>query len=125
MAIINVLAYFFPKGWQSQPGQPEVHLSERDADDGDAEYETVEDVGEPNPDSADEEPQHIHENAQAAWLRLSPFHFSTERPDGQHSELHALHAERYADDGYHQYQSCDEILQGYVQASEYDPDDVS
>jgi hypothetical protein len=26
---------------------------------------------------------------------------------------------------YHQYQSCNEILQGYVQASENDPDDVS
>jgi len=34
-------------------------------------------------------------------------------------------SERDADDGYHQYQSCNEILQGYVQASEYDPDDVS
>jgi len=66
-----------------------VHLSEWDADDGDAKYETVEDVGEPDPNAANEEPQ------------------------GD------------ADDGYHQYQSCDEILQGYVQAPEYDPDDVS
>ena len=125
MAIIYVLAYFFPKGWQSQLCQPEVHLSERDADDGDAEYEAVEYVGEPYPDAADEEPQHIHENAQAAWLRLSPFHLSTERPDGQHSEFHALHAERDADDGDHQYKSGNEILQGYVQASKYYPNDVS
>ena len=102
-----------------------MHLSEWDANDGDAEYETVEDVCEPYPDAANEEPQHIHEDAQAAWLRLPPFHFRAERPDGQHTQLQALQAERYADDGYHQYQSCDEILQGYVQASEYDPDDVS
>ena len=39
------------------------------------------------------------------------------------SEVHL--SEWDADDGYHQYQACDEILQGYVQASEYDPDDVS
>ena len=102
-----------------------MHLSEWDANDGDAEYETIEDVGEPYPDAANEEPQHIHENAQAAWLRLPPFHFRTERPDGQHTQFQALQAEGDADDGYHQYQSCDEILQGYVQASEYDPDDVS
>jgi hypothetical protein len=30
-----------------------------------------------------------------------------------------------ADDGYHQYQSGDEILQGNMQPSEHDPDDVS
>ena len=45
-----------------------MHLSEWDANDGDAEYETVEDVGEPYPDAANEEPQHIHEDAQTAWL---------------------------------------------------------
>ena len=43
-----------------------MHLSEWDANDGDAEYETVEDVGEPYPDAANEEPQHIHEDAQTA-----------------------------------------------------------
>ena len=102
-----------------------MHLSEGDADDGDAEYEAVEDVGEPYPDAANEEPQHIHEDAQTAWLRLPPFHFRTEWPDSQHAQLHTLQAEWDADDGYHQYQSGDEILQGYVQASEYDPDDVS
>ncbi len=37
----------------------------------------------------------------------------------------ALQAKGDADDGDHQYQSCDEILQGYMQTSEYDPDDVS
>ena len=45
-----------------------MHLSEWDANDGDAKYETVEDVGEPYPDAANEEPQHIHEDAQTAWL---------------------------------------------------------
>ena len=102
-----------------------MHLSEWDANDGDAEYETVEDVGEPYPDAANEEPQHIHEDAQTAWLRWFPFHFRAGRPDGQHTQFQTLQAEGYADDGDHQYQSCDEILQGYAQVSEYDPDDVS
>ena len=102
-----------------------MHLSKRDANDGDAKYETVEDVGEPYPDAANDEPQDIHEDAQTAWLRWLPFHFRAERPDGQHTQFQTLQAEGDADDGYHQYHSCDEILQGYVQAPEYDPDDVS
>ena len=102
-----------------------MHLSEWDANDGDAKYETVEDVGEPYPDAANEEPQHIHEDAQTAWLRWLPFHFRTERPDGQHTQFQALQAERDADNRNHQYQSCNEILQGYMQASKYDLDDVS
>ena len=100
-------------------------LAEGNTDDGNAEYEAVEDVCEPYPDAANEEPQHIHEDAQTAWLRLPPFHFRTEWPDGQHTQFQALQAEGDADDGDHQYQSGDEVLQGYVQASEYDPDDVS
>ena len=76
-----------------------MHLSEWDADDGDTEYEAVEDVGEPYPDAANEEPQHIHENAQTAWLRLPPFHFCTERPDGQHTQFQTLQAEGDADEG--------------------------
>ena len=75
-----------------------MHLSERDANDGDAEYEAVEDVGEPNPDAANEEPQYIHEDAQTAWLRLPPFNFRTEWPDGQHAQLQTLQAEGDADD---------------------------
>ena len=69
--------------------------------------------------------QEMIQHAQAARLRFLPLYLRTERPDGQYAQLHALQTERDADDGYHQYQSCDEILQGYVQASEYDPDDVS
>ena len=45
-----------------------MHLSERYANDGDAENETVENMGEPYPDAAHEEPQHIHEYAQTTWL---------------------------------------------------------
>ena len=39
------------------PFKSEVHLSEGDADNRDAENEAVEDVGEPYPDAANEEPQ--------------------------------------------------------------------
>ncbi len=102
-----------------------MHLSEWDAYDGDAENEAVEDMGEPDPDAAHEKPQYIHEYAQATRLGWLPLHLRAERPDGQHTQFHALQTEGDADDRYHQNQSCDEILQGNMQPSEDNPDDVS
>ena len=102
-----------------------MHLPPRNADDGDAEQQAIEDVGKTNPDAANEEPQHIHEHAQTARLRLLPLYLRAERPDGQHAQLHALQAEWDADDGYHQNQSCDEILNGSMQPAKDQPDDVT
>ena len=102
-----------------------MHLAPGDADDGDAEQQAIEDVGKTDPDAANEEPQHIHEHAQTARLRLLPLHLRAERPDGQHAQLHALQTERDADDGYHQNQSCDEILNGSMQPAKDQPDDIS
>ena len=101
-----------------------MHLSPRNANDGDAEQQAVEDVGETDPDASNEEPQHIHEHTQTARLRLLPLHLRAERPDGQHSQFHALQAERDADDGYHQNQSGDEILNGSMQPAKDQPDNV-
>ena len=89
-----------------------MHLSPGEADDGDAEQQAVEDVGETDPNASNEEPQHIHKYAQAARLWLLPFHLWAERPDGQYAQLHTLQAKRDADDGYHQNKSCNEILNG-------------
>ena len=102
-----------------------MHLSPWDADDGDAEQQAVEDVGETDPDAANEEPQHVHEHAQTAGLRLLPLHLRTERPDGQYAQLHALQTKRDADDGYHQYQSCDEILNGSMQTAKDQPNYIA
>ena len=102
-----------------------MHLSEGYANDGDAENEAVENMGEPDPNAAHEEPQHIHEYAQTTWLWWLPLHFRAERPDGQHTQLHALQTEGDADDGYHQNQAGDEIFQGNVQPAKDNPDDIS
>ena len=125
LVFVHWLYDFHIEWWQSQLCQAEVHLSPRYSDDGDAEQQAIEDVGKANPNAAHEEPQHIHEHAQAARLRLFPFHFRAERPDGQHAQLHTLQTERDADDGYHQNQSCDEILNGSMQPAKDQPDDIS
>lgn len=102
-----------------------MHLSPWDADDGDAEKKAVEDVGETDPDAANEKPQHIHKYAHTTRLRHLPLHLRAERPDGQYAQLHALQAERDADDGYHHNQSCDEILNGNMKAAKDQPDYVA
>ena len=82
-------------------------------------------MGETDPDAAHEEPQHVHEHAQTARLRLLPLHFRAKGPDGQHAQLHALQAKRDANDGYHQHQTGDKILNGGMQPAKDQPDDVS
>lgn len=79
-----------------------MHLSKRNTDNGDEEYDTEKYMCEPNPDSSDEEPEHIHEHIQASWLWLFPHYFSAEWPQGEQTQLHALQPEWNADDGYHQ-----------------------
>ena len=101
-----------------------MHLSEGYANDGDAENEAVENMGKPDPDAAHEEPQHIHEYAQTAGLRWLPLHFRTKRPNGQHTQFHALQTKGDADDCYHQHQARNEIFQSDVQPAKYNPDDV-
>ena len=115
----------FAEGEDGSDGHFEVLHAPRNTDDGDAEKQAIEDVCETDPNAAYEEPQHIHEHAQAARLRFPPFHLRTEGPDGQYAQLHALQAERDADDGYHQYHSCNEILNGSMQPAKDQPDDVS
>ena len=43
----------------------------------------------------------------------------------EHTQFQALQAKGDADDGDHQYQSCDEVFQGNVQPAKDNPDDVS
>ena len=102
-----------------------MHLSEGYTNDGDAENEAIKYMSEPNPDAAHDEPQHIHEYAQTSRLCWFPLYFSTERPDSQHTKFHALNTEWYADDGNHQNQTSDEILQGDVQPAKDNPNNVS
>lgn len=116
---------FLAKGRERQLGQAEVHLPERNADDGDAEENAEEEMGNPYPYAADKEPQHVHEQVQATGLRLLAPDLRTERPEGENAEFHALQPEGYADDGDHQGQSRQEVFDGDLQSAEDDPDDVS
>ena len=102
-----------------------MHLPEGYTNDGDTENDAIEYMSKPDPDAAHDEPQYIHKYAQTAGLRWLPLNLCTKWPNGQHTQLHALYAKWYADDGNHQNQTSDEILQGDMQPTKDNPNDVS
>ena len=62
---------FLPEGCQCQSNQPEVHLAPGEADDGDAKQQAKTEMGQCNPEAADEEPKDVHEHVKAPtvlWL---------------------------------------------------------
>ena len=102
-----------------------MHLSERDADDCDIENDTEEDVGEPNPYSADEEPDDVHQQIQATMLLLFLSHRGTERPKGEDTEFETLQSEGNANNGNHQGKPADEVLNGNGEPAKDNPDNIS
>ena len=102
-----------------------MHLAEWDADDGDIENDTEEDVGEPNPNSADEEPDDVHQQIQATELLLFLSHRGTERPQGEDTEFETLQSEGNANNGNHQGKATDEVLNGYGEPAKNYPNNIS
>ncbi len=102
-----------------------MHVAEGDADDGDVEEEPEAEMGQTNPEAADEEPQHVHEEVQTACLLRLMLDMGAEGPEGEYAQLDGLQAEGDADDGDEQEQSAQKILDGNLYAAEEYPDDVS
>ena len=113
-----------PERCQSDVSQLEMLLSEGNADDGDAEQHTEEHVREPYPDASHEKPDDIHHAAQTAMRHL-PAHTRAKRPQRQQSQLDVLQAERNANDGNHQRYTRNHVFDGYLNATEHQPNDVS
>jgi hypothetical protein len=120
--IINDLT---SKGVEGKSGELEVLHAEGDADDGDAQQEPDTQVAQADPDAAAQQPDHVEDNGQAAGVVPGLPRGATERPQGQHTQLHRLQPERDADDGDHQQQAADKIFHCNEDAAEQQPDDVS
>ena len=102
-----------------------MHFTPRDTDDGDAEDEAIEYMCKANPYATDKEPKYIHKGAQTSWLRLHPLNLGAKRPQSKYAKFEALQTKRNTYDGEHQDKSCNKVLEGDVNASEDEPDDVS
>ena len=112
------------KRGQGDVGELEVLLAEGDANDGDIEQATEEHVREPNPNTADEEPQDIHSGVQTAAGGLL-LHLRAKGPQSQESELQRLQAEGNTDDGDHHGKTCHEIFNGDFNAAKHKPNDIA
>ncbi len=77
------------------------------------------------PDSPDEDPYYIHQGADASACRRLLYHPAAKRPKGQRGKLQRLNAEGDAYYSDHQQNAANEILDGYDEASENEPNNVS
>lgn len=94
----------FPERGQGKTHQTKVHFGPWYTNDGDAEQQTEAEMRERNPDTSDEEPQHIHKHVDATTALRTINDMRTEWPQGKYTKLHRSKAKGNANDGNHQYQ---------------------
>ena len=117
--------HFLSEGEQSQSCHLEVLLSPRDPDDCDAEQQAAEEVAEAGPEAAEDQPQQVERDADAAVGRVGVRHCGTERPKAQQTDLERLQRPRDTDDGAGQRKAAREVADGGFEATENQPDKVS
>lgn len=105
-------------------GELEVLLAEGNANDGDIEQAAEEYVSEPNPNTADEEPEDIHSGVQTTTGGLL-LHLRAKGPQSQESELQRLQTEGDSDDGDHHSQAGHKIFNGDFDAAKHKPNDIA
>ena len=78
-----------------------------------------------NIQTAEYNPEDIHQDRQAAAGMTCFYHFMSERPQRQQRQFECLYPERYPNNGDYQKSACNRVFDGRQQAAEYKPNDVS
>ena len=113
------------EGGEDECRQLEVLQSERNADDGDAEDESEEEVADGEPEAADDNPKQVHEQGQTSGARVFLTYLFAEGPQGQFGEFDELPSEGKTDDGDAEQCSCENVSKGQFDAAEDEPDDIT
>lgn len=113
------------KRQQSVEHQFEVLQTEGNSDNRAAEYHSQSQVGESHLDTAEDDPQHVHNDLQTARRVVHRFHIATEGPEREHSQTHNLHAERYSDNCQAEHQAAKQVAQRDEQATEDNPNNIT
>ena len=87
------------EGREGDGGELEVLLTEGNANDGDEEDGTDEDMLEGKPDATNENPEDVHTRGKAAGRLLLIAYFPAEGPQGETGNLEDLQTEGYANNG--------------------------
>lgn len=96
-------------------------LSEGDADDGDEQQDTENEMHQAGPQAAEDDPNEVQRDANAADGAIRVFHLRSEGPEAQQTDLKSLQRYGNADDRDGQGQASREITDGGLQASEEPP----
>ena len=99
--------------------------AERNADEGDAKQQTEEKMGQANPKTANANPNHIHNHAQASARIPIIRHLTAKRPQSKHSQFKGLQAERNTNNRNHQQQATDQIFQSRKQTATNKPNNIT
>ena len=110
-----------PEGEEGEAGYLEVLQTEGDADDGDAEQGTDNDVGKGDFYPAAEDPDNVQHQVNAAGLAVAEDGGFAERAEREDADFHQLEAEGDADNGDAKQQSCNDIAHADEEAAEQEP----
>ena len=115
------LRNLFAEWGQCQKGHLEVLQAERDAYDGDAEYDAEPHVQNGDFDATADNPDDVHQNRQATGVIRSRYDVVSERPESKSCHLEKLQSEWNTDDGQAEQQSHNSVIETDQNASEQHP----
>ena len=95
--------------------------AKRYTDDGDAKDDSEHQMCHTNPNTSQEYPKDVHDDAEASSGLWSGFDTLPERAESQEAELQGLDAERDTDDGNHHSQTGYDILNGSDDTTQKQP----
>lgn len=99
--------------------------AERNTNNRDAQQQPEKQVSQADPEASDEDPDHVHDQAQATARIAVVRHPAAERPKSQHPQLQCLQPERDTDYRNHQQQAGYQIFHRGKQSAADKPDDIS
>ena len=124
MKLVLFLYNLFAKWSQSQTCELEMLSAERDTDDGNAKQNAKRKVGEADPYAAHNNPEDVHDEAQASARLWRRFHALAEGAEGKETYLQGLDAKRNTDDGHHHAYTGYNVFYGSYYAAKYQPENI-
>ena len=113
------------EGEEGEWDQFDMLLGERDAHDGEGEYQCRQQMGQCDLPTEENQPDQVKENAKRTVRVKSFYYLLAEWGEGRDADLERLQAEWNADDREAEKQSADEVAESGDQTAENKPDDVA
>lgn len=123
--ILQPNRHLLPKGSEGEAGELEMLLAEGNADDGDAEEQAEENVHEPRPKAAENNPEDIEGKADAAGWLIGRSDVGTKGEEAEKPDLEGLQREGDADNGAGESEAAGEVADGGFESAEDPPEEIA